>query len=211
MKKQTNKVSWCQSDVWQNLLITASHLHWSHRTTTHLPQSHPVDKCEPISPLCPQKVVLLLHRPVKNTKSSLPWNGFKSLSVFQLYFFLCLVIIRISNVLVLLHFCVQQNSNVVLVCCCLNFIFYTEFKRAWGAKENEREASINMWENVTCSNVDYLLLWWCVWILRAAGLLLFLNKAIFHTDLWMKILTDEANPLNCISQFRLLILSAKCP
>lgn len=90
-------------------------------------------------------------------------------------------------------------------------MFYTKIKRAWGAKENEREASIKMWENAACSNVDYLLLWRCVWILRAAGLLLFLNKAIFHTDLWMKILTDEANPLNCISQCRHLILSANHP
>lgn len=74
---------------------------------------------------------------------------------------------------------IWQNFNALCICCGLNFMFYTEIKRACGAKENKREASIKMWENAACSNVDYLLLWQCVWILQAAGLLLFLNKAIF--------------------------------
>lgn len=65
--------------------------------------------------------------------------------------------------------------------------------------KNEREPGIKMWENVARSNVDYLLLWQWVWILQAAGLLLFLNKAFFLTDLWMKILTVETNLLNFIS------------
>lgn len=47
--------------------------------------------------------------------------------------------------------------------------------------ESEREPSIKMWENVARSNVDYLLLWQWVWILQAAGLLLFLNKAFFFS------------------------------
>jgi len=74
---------------------------------------------------------------------------------------------------------------------------YTEIKRARGATESERERSIKMWENVARSNVDYLLLWQWVWILQAAGL--FLNKAIFRTDLWMKILTVETNLLDSVS------------
>lgn len=65
--------------------------------------------------------------------------------------------------------------------------------------KSEREASIKMWENVAHSNVDYLLLWQWVWILQAAGLLLFLNKAFFLTDQGMKILTVETNILNFTS------------
>lgn len=72
---------------------------------------------------------------------------------------------------------------------------YNEIKRAAGATGSEQEPSIKMWENIACSNVDYLLLWQWDWILQAAGLLLFLNKAFFHflEDPWMKILTVRAN------------------
>lgn len=79
-------------------------------------------------------------------------------------------------------------------------MYYNEIKRAQGAWEDERELSIKMWENVARSNVDYLLLWQWVWILQAAGHLLFLNKAFFFlTDRWMKILTFETNLLNLFS------------
>lgn len=60
-------------------------------------------------------------------------------------------------------------------------MYYNEIKRAEGGMESEREPSIKMWENVARSNVDYLLLWQWVWILQAAGLLLFLNKAFFFS------------------------------
>lgn len=60
-------------------------------------------------------------------------------------------------------------------------VYCNEIKRAEGATEREREPSIEMWEDVARSNVDYLLLWQWVWILQAAGLLLFLNKASFFS------------------------------
>lgn len=62
-------------------------------------------------------------------------------------------------------------------------MYCNEIKRAEGATEREREPSNEMWEDVARSNVDYLLLWQWVWILQAAGLLLFLNKASFFFSL----------------------------
>lgn len=96
-----------------------------------------------------------------------------------------------------LSFIIWLNFNIA--CCCFYSMYCNEIKRAEGAMESEREPSIKIWENVARSNVDYLLLWQWVWILRAAGLLLFLNKAFFLTDQWMKILTVETNLLNFIS------------
>ena len=93
-------------------------------------------------------------------------------------------------------FIVWLNLNCAFVCCCFYSMHCNEIKRAEGAMQSEREPSIKMWENVARSNVDYLLLWQWVWILQAAGLLLFLNKAFFLTDQWMKILTVETNLLN---------------
>lgn len=93
-----------------------------------------------------------------------------------------------------LSFIVWLNFNIA--CCCFYSMYCNEIKRAEGAMESERERNIKMWENVARSNVDELLLWQCVWILQAAGLLLFLNKAFFLTDQCMKILTVEANLLN---------------
>lgn len=90
-----------------------------------------------------------------------------------------------------LFLCTWLHFSIALNCCCSNSVYYIKIKRARGALENKREPSIKMWKNVACTNVDYLLLWQWVWILQAAGLLIFLNKAIFHTDLWMKIRTIE--------------------
>lgn len=73
------------------------------------------------------------------------------------------------------------NFNILFICCCLYSMYYNEIKRAQGAWEDEWELSIKMWENVARSNVDYLLLWQWVWILQAAGRLLFLNKAFFFS------------------------------
>lgn len=65
--------------------------------------------------------------------------------------------------------------------------------------------TVKMWENAARSNVDYLLLWQWVWILQAARLLLFLNKAFFfsligeggwrntHLKLIFCILPDRVN------------------
>jgi len=76
-------------------------------------------------------------------------------------------------------------------------MYCNKMYNAEGAMESERESSIEMWENVARSNVDYLLLWRWFWILQAAGLLLFLNKAFLLTDQWMKkILTVETHLLN---------------
>lgn len=66
----------------------------------------------------------------------------------------------------------------------------------WRVSENR---ALRCGKNVARSNVDYLLLWQWVWILQAVGLLLFLNKAFFLTDQWMKILTVETNLLNFTS------------
>lgn len=59
-----------------------------------------------------------------------------------------------------------------------------EMKNTQGAGESESRL-------LTCNKMLhaqmlYLLLWQWVWILRAAGLLLFLNKAFFLTDQGMK-------------------------